>query len=67
MYVDQVKAALRSINWLYADVNDSSIDECISNTSSKMLVKIEKILHKRVLPNHKLIYPSRENEGESYY
>ena len=47
--VDQVKAAvqkLRSINWLYANVNDSSIDdasqrivECVSNTSSKMLVK----------------------------
>ena len=49
MNVDQVKAAvqkLRSINWLYANVNDSSIDdasqrivECVSNTSSKMLVK----------------------------
>ena len=47
--VDQVKAAvqkLRCINWLYANVNDSSIDdasqhivECVSNTSSKMLVK----------------------------
>ena len=49
MNVDQVKAAvqkLRFLNWLYANVNDSSIDdasqrivECVSNTSSKMLVK----------------------------
>ena len=49
MNVNQEKAAvqkLRSINWLYANVNDSSIDdasqrivECVSNTTSKMLVK----------------------------
>ena len=49
MNVDQVKAAvqkLSSINWLYANVNNSSIDdasqrivECVSNTSSKMLVR----------------------------
>ena len=52
MNVDQVKAAvqkLRSINWLYANVSDSSINdasqrivECVSNTSSKMLVKASK-------------------------
>ena len=47
--VEHVKAAvekLREINWLYADVKDSSIDdasrrviECVSDTTSQMLVK----------------------------
>ena len=50
MNVEHVKAAvekLREINWLYADVEDSSIDdasrrviiECVSDTTSQMLVK----------------------------
>ena len=49
MNVEHVKAAVekfREINWLYADVKDSSIDdasrrviECISDTTSQMLVK----------------------------
>ena len=47
--VEHVKAAvekLREINWLYADVEESSIDdasrhviECVSDTTSQMLVK----------------------------
>ena len=47
--VEHVKAAvkkLRVTNWLYADVEDSSIDdasrrviECVSDTTSEMLVK----------------------------
>ena len=47
--VEHVKAAvekLREINWLYADVEDSSIDdasrrviECVSDTTDQMLVK----------------------------
>ena len=47
--VEHVKAAiekLREINWLYADVEDSSIDdasrrviECVSDTTSQMFVK----------------------------
>ena len=47
--VEHVKAAvekLREINWLYADVEESSVDEasqrvieCVSDTTSQMLVK----------------------------
>ena len=47
--VDHIKAAvqkLKEINWLYADVDDSSIDdasqrviECVNDTHSTMLVK----------------------------
>ena len=50
--VAQVKAAvqkLKEINWIYADVEDSSVDdasrhvrhvvECVSDTTSSMLVK----------------------------
>ena len=49
MNVEHVKAAvkkLRETNWLYADVEDTSIDdasrrviECVSDTTSQMLVK----------------------------
>ena len=49
MNVEHVKAAvekLREINWLYADVEESSVDEasrrvieCVSDTTSQMLVK----------------------------
>ena len=48
--VDMLKSALRklkSINWLYADVNENSLDdasrqivESVSDTSSKMLEKV---------------------------
>ena len=47
--VAQVKAAVqkqKTINWLYADIDDSSVDdasqriiECVSDTTSSMLVK----------------------------
>ena len=47
--IAQVKAAvqnLKEINWIYADVEDSSVDdasprvvECVSDTTSSMLVK----------------------------
>ena len=48
--VDHIKAAvlkLKEINWLYADVDNSSIDdasrrvtECVNNTCSMMIVKV---------------------------
>ena len=47
--IAQIKAAvqkLKTINWLYADIDDSSVDdasrriiECVSDTTSSMLVK----------------------------